>query len=170
MVNRGLCHCIAMQPAAVAPGVEIKLHTSSAFPWCAVARQERTQFLLHSAAVLQAARLEKQRSRTRDRALLQVGPGDGQPGSVHGFLGCSGTAAFVRDACGSAQLAKASPLSTRSCPHLCPFFSLRDWRKRCRSPPRSCRPPPACGEPCHGGCNAPLHLCMRVGWLPQYGA
>lgn len=38
----------------------------------AVARQGRTQFLLHSAAVLQAARLEKQRSRTRDRALLQV--------------------------------------------------------------------------------------------------
>ena len=38
----------------------------------AVARQERTQFLLHTAAALQASRLEKQRSRTRDRALLQL--------------------------------------------------------------------------------------------------
>ncbi|KAL4859782.1 Tetratricopeptide repeat protein 27 [Chlorella vulgaris] len=38
----------------------------------AVAQQERTQFLLHAAAVLQASRLEKTRSRTRDRALLQL--------------------------------------------------------------------------------------------------
>jgi uncharacterized membrane protein YccC len=37
-----------------------------------VSRQERTQFLLHAAAALQAARLEKARSRTRDRALLQL--------------------------------------------------------------------------------------------------
>lgn len=38
----------------------------------AVARQKRTQFLLHAAAALQASRLEKSRSRTRDRALLQM--------------------------------------------------------------------------------------------------
>lgn len=37
-----------------------------------MASQERTQFLLHAAAVLQASRLEKQRSRTRDRALLRM--------------------------------------------------------------------------------------------------
>ena len=38
----------------------------------ALARQKRTQFLLHAAATLQASRLEKARSRTRDRALLQM--------------------------------------------------------------------------------------------------
>ncbi|KAL4448097.1 hypothetical protein ABPG75_005316 [Micractinium tetrahymenae] len=38
----------------------------------AVAQQQRSQFLPHSAAALQACRLEKQRSRTRDRALLQM--------------------------------------------------------------------------------------------------
>ncbi len=38
----------------------------------AVSSQERTQFLLHAAAALQACRLEKARSRTRDRALVEM--------------------------------------------------------------------------------------------------
>ena len=37
-----------------------------------MSRQERSQFAVHAAAVLQAARLERDRSRTRDRALLRL--------------------------------------------------------------------------------------------------
>lgn len=54
-----------------------RLCSTPCLPLCpprpaAVAQQQRSQFLLHAAAALQACRLEKQRSRTRDRALLQL--------------------------------------------------------------------------------------------------
>ncbi|PSC75849.1 tetratricopeptide repeat 27-like protein [Micractinium conductrix] len=64
-----LAWCLHVRKGSAADGLQ---------PWemaayvDAVARQERTQFLLHTAAALQASRLEKQRSRTRDRALLQL--------------------------------------------------------------------------------------------------